>query len=41
MSLKLLPNISSPEDIRSFSNKELWELCIELRSHIIETITEI
>ena len=41
MSLKLLPNISSPEDIRSFSNKELGELCIELRSHIIETITEI
>ena len=41
MSLKLLPNISSPEDIRSFSNKELEELCIELRSHTIETITEI
>ena len=41
MSLKILPNISSPEDIRGFSNKELEELCIELRSHTIETITEI
>ena len=41
MSLKILPNISSPEDIRSFSNKELQDLCIELRSHTIETITEI
>ncbi len=41
MSLKILPNISSPEDIRSFSNKELADLCTELRSYTIETITEI
>ena len=41
MSLKILPNISSQEDIRGLSNKELQELCIELRSHTIETITEI
>ena len=26
MSLKILPNISSPEDIRSFSNKELQDM---------------
>ncbi len=41
MSLKYLPNINSPEDIRDFSSKELQELCGELRSHTIETITEI
>ena len=41
MSLKYLPNINSPEDIRNLSSKELQELCSELRSHTIETITEI
>ena len=41
MSLKYLPNINSPEDIRDFSSKELEELCGELRYHTIETITEI
>ena len=41
MQLKYLPNISSPEDIRSFTKNELKDLCNELRSYTIETITEI
>ena len=41
MQLKYLPTINSPEDIRGFSNKELHELCDELRNYTIETITEI
>jgi len=41
MKLKYLPNINSPEDFRSFSNKELHELCNEIRSYTINTITEI
>ena len=41
MPLKYLPHIKNPEDIRDYSNKELHELCDEIRSHIIETITEI
>ena len=36
-----LKNIKSPEDIRGYSNKELHELCDELRSYTIETITQI
>ena len=41
MQLKYLPHIKNPQDIRNFSNKDLHELCDEIRSHIIETITEI
>ena len=40
MSVKHLPNIQSPADIKDFSIDELREVCDELRSHIIETITE-
>ena len=39
--LKYLPNINAPEDIRDLTREELNELCVELRSHIISTITEI
>ena len=41
MQLNYLPNIKGPEDIRSLSENELHELCEELRSHTIDTITEI
>ena len=41
MQLKYLPNINSPEDIRSLTKNELKDLCNELRSYTIETITEI
>ena len=41
MQLNYLPNIKGPEDIRRLSNKELLELCEELRAHTIDTITEI
>ena len=41
MQPKYLPNIKSPKDIRKFSNKELHELCDELRNYTIETITQI
>ena len=41
MQTKYLSKINSPEDIRSFSDKELHELCDELREYIIDTITEI
>ena len=41
MQPKYLPNIKSPKDIREFSNKELHELCDELRNYTIETITQI
>ena len=41
MPLKYLPHINDPKDIRDFSKKELNELCSELRSHIIDTITEV
>ena len=41
MQLKYLPNIKNPEDIRKYSNKDLHELCDEIRAYIIETITEI
>ena len=41
MQLNYLPNIKGPEDIRRLSEKELLELCEELRAHTIDTITEI
>ncbi|MFL2998151.1 MAG: 1-deoxy-D-xylulose-5-phosphate synthase [Candidatus Neomarinimicrobiota bacterium] len=41
MQLKYLPNISEPKDFRHFSNDQLIDLCKELRSYTIETITEI
>ena len=41
MQLKYLPNINGPKDIRGFSDQELLELCKEIRSYTIETITEI
>ena len=41
MQLNYLPNIKGPEDIRSLSENELHELCEELRTHTIDTITEI
>ena len=41
MSLKYLPNIKTPEDIKSLNRLELKELCSELRSHTIDTITNI
>ena len=41
MQLKYLPKINSPKDIRGFSDQELLELCKEIRSYTIETITEI
>ena len=39
--LKYLPKINGPEDIRDLTREELSELCAELRSHIISTITEV
>ena len=41
MPLKYLPNIKSPKDIRDFSPKQLHELCDEIRSYTIETISEV
>ena len=41
MPLKYLPHINEPKDIRDLSKEELNELCSELRSHIIDTITEV
>ena len=41
MQLKYLLNIKNPEDFRHFSKEELIDLCDELRSYTIETITEI
>ena len=41
MKLDYLPRIKSPEDIKSFSVEELQELCNELRSFIINTVTEV
>lgn len=41
MPLKYLPNINEPKNIRGLSKEELNELCSELRSHIIDTITEV
>ena len=41
MQLKFLPKINSPKDIRGYSHDELLELCKEIRSYTIDTITEI
>ena len=41
MKLKFLPKINSPKDIRGYSHDELLELCKEIRSYTIDTITEI
>jgi 1-deoxy-D-xylulose-5-phosphate synthase len=41
MQLKYLSNIKEPKDFRHFSNDQLVDLCKELRSFTIETITEI
>ena len=41
MQLNYLPTLNSPEDIRGFSNEQLYELCDELRAYIIDTITQI
>ncbi len=41
MQLKYLPNIKEPKDFRHFSNDQLVDLCKELRSFTIDTITEI
>ena len=41
MQLKYLPKIKRPEDIRSFNESELLELCDELRKYTIDTITQI
>jgi len=41
MQLKFLPNIKKPKDIRGLSDKELQELCTEIRNYTINTITEI
>ena len=41
MSLKYLPNIQDPSDVKKLSQDELYELCNELRKHTIEIITNI
>ena len=41
MQFKFLSKINSPKDIRGYSNDELVELCKEIRSYTIDTITEI
>jgi len=41
MQLNFLSKINSPKDIRGYSNDELLELCKEIRSYTINTITEI
>ena len=41
MSLKYIPNIKGPEDIKDLSKEELKELCSELRSYTIDTITQV
>ncbi len=41
MQLKYLPKINTPADIRGYTNDELLELCKEIRSYTIDTITEI
>ncbi len=41
MKLDYLPSIKSPDDIKNFSVEELQELCNELRSFIINTVTEV
>ena len=41
MSLKYLPKIQDPSDLKNFSEDELHELCTELRKYIIDVITDI
>ena len=41
MKFEFLSKINSPKDIRGYSNDELLELCKEIRSYTINTITEI
>ena len=41
MQHKILSNLNSPEEIRGFSQDELLNLCKEIRSYTIDTITEI
>ena len=41
MKFEFLSKINSPKDIRGYSNDELLELCKEIRSYTIDTITEI
>ncbi len=41
MQLKYLPKIKSPKDLRDYKTDELLELCKEIRSYTIDTITEI
>ena len=41
MKLKYLNKINEPQDIRGFNDNQLLELCDEIRSHTIETITQI
>ena len=41
MQLKYLDKIKSPQDIRNYSNRELRELCDEIRKYTIDTVTEI
>ena len=41
MQFEFLSKINSPKDIRGYSNDELLELCKEIRSYTINTITEI
>ena len=41
MQLKYLPKIRSPQDIRNYSDRELRELCDEIRLYTIDTVTEI
>ncbi len=41
MNLNYLPKIKSPADIKNFSTEELQELCDELRSYIIDTVTQV
>ena len=41
MQLKYLQKIKSPQDIRNYSNRELRELCDEIRQYTINTVTEI
>ena len=41
MQHKILSNLKSPKDIRGYNNEELLDLCKEIRSFTIDTITEI
>ena len=41
MKLKYLNKINEPQDIRGFNDNQILELCDEIRSYTIETITQI